>query len=169
MVLARSMLDHSAGVLWRCASATQRQEASAGRGREAFELSATLSAIANRSNLESFLGERGGWLWDTIEEGLGTYLYGFLEDVMRTNSRLYGIRTKEYPIMTGLCANIQRKSVEEQGTRIETRGDRGAPTDPTRAPADPTRGPLRVPFCVVPLDSYFLIDMFSDKFSYRNK
>jgi len=45
-------------------------------------------------------GERGGWLWDTIEEGLGTYLYGFLEDVMRTDSRLHGICMKEYLIMT---------------------------------------------------------------------
>jgi len=26
-----------------------------------------LSAIANRSRLESFSEERGGWLWDTIE------------------------------------------------------------------------------------------------------
>ena len=90
-----------------------------------------MSAIANRSRLESFSGERGGWLWDTIEEGLGTYLYGFSGDGMRTDSRLYGIRTKEYPVMIGLCANIHRKSVEEKGTRVETRGDRGAPTGPT--------------------------------------
>jgi len=69
-----------------------------------------LSAIANRSRLESFSGERGGWLWDTIEEGLGTYLYGFSEDGMRMDSRLYGIHTKEYPITIGLCANIRRKS-----------------------------------------------------------
>jgi len=79
---------------------------------------------------ESFSRERGGWLWDTIEEGLGAYLYGFLGDG-RTDSRLYGICTKEYPIMTGLCANICRKSVEEQGTRVGTRGDRGAPSGPT--------------------------------------
>jgi len=46
------------------------------------------------------------------------YLYEFSEDVMRTDSRLHGIRTEEYPIMTGLCVNIQRKIVEEQGTRI---------------------------------------------------
>ena len=72
----------------------------------AFELSTALSAIATRSNLGSFSGKRGGWLWDTIEEGLGTYLYGFAGDMMRTDSRLYGIRTKEYPIMTGLCVNI---------------------------------------------------------------
>jgi len=97
----------------------------------AFESSTAWSAIANRSILESFSGERGGWLWDTIEEGLGTYLYGFLEDVIRTNSRLYGIPTEEYPIMTGLYGNIHRKSVEEQGTRIGTMGDRGAPIGPT--------------------------------------
>jgi len=70
-----------------------------------------LSAIANI--LVSFSGERGGWLWDTIEEGLDIYLYGFSGDGMRTDSRLYGIRTKEYPVMIGLCANIHRKSVEE--------------------------------------------------------
>ena len=72
-----------------------------------------LSTIANRSRLESFFGERGGWLWDTIEGGLGTYLYGFSRDGMRTDSRLYGIRTKEYLITIGLCTNIRRKSVEE--------------------------------------------------------
>ena len=32
---------------------------------------------------------------------------------MRMDSRLYGIRTKEYPITIGLCANIRSKSVEE--------------------------------------------------------
>jgi len=72
-----------------------------------------LSAIANRSRLESFSERRGGWLWDTIEEGLATYLYGFLGDGMRTDSRLYEIRMKEYPITSGLCVNIRRKSVEE--------------------------------------------------------
>jgi len=97
----------------------------------AFELSTTSSAIPNRSRLESFSGERVDWLWDTIEEGLGTYLYRFSGDVMRTDSRLYGIRTKEYLITTGLCTNIHRKGVEDQGTRVRTRGDRGAPTGPT--------------------------------------
>ena len=72
----------------------------------AFELLTALSVIANRSNLGSFSGKRGGWLWDTIEEGLGTYLYGFSEDVMRTDARLYGICTKEYLITTRLCVNI---------------------------------------------------------------
>jgi len=81
--------------------------------------------------LESLLGERGGWLWDTIEEGLGMYLYGFSKDVMRVDSRLYRIHMKEYPITTGLCANIHRKSVEEQGMRIGTGDERGAPTGPT--------------------------------------
>jgi len=48
-----------------------------------------LSAIANRFRLESFSEERGGYLWDTIEGGLGTYLYGFSGDRMRKNPRLY--------------------------------------------------------------------------------
>ena len=123
-----------------------------------FEPSTAWSAIANRSILESFLGERGGWLWDTIEEGLGTYLYGFSEDVITTDSRLYGIHTEEYPITIGLYG----KSIEEQGTRIRTGGNRGPP-------AGPTRGPPRVPFCLVPLDSsYFLLNIFSDKISYWN-
>jgi len=122
-----------------------------------------LSAIANRSRLESFSRERGGKLWDTIEEGLGAYLYGFSGDGMRMDSRLYGIRTKEYLITSGLCANIRKKGVEGQGTKVETRGGKGAPVGPTR-------GPLRVPFCVVPLDSaYFLSDVFSNKFSYWNQ
>ena len=82
---------------------------------------------------------------------------------MRTDSKLYAIRTKEYLITSGLCANIHRKSVEEQGTRVEMRGDKGAP-------AGPTRGPLRVLFCMVPLvSSYFLLDTFPNKFSYWNK
>ena len=42
-----------------------------------------------------------------------------------------GIHMKEYPITTGLCANIHRKSVEEQGMRIGTGDERGAPTGPT--------------------------------------
>jgi len=110
--------------------------------------------------MESFAGERGGWLWDTIEEGLGTYLYGFSKDMMWMDSRLYEIRTKEYPIMTGLCTNVRRKNVEEQGTRVGTGGERGAP-------AGPTRVPLRVPFCMVPLDSsYFLLNVFLNKISY---
>ena len=71
-----------------------------------------LSTIANRSRLESLSRESGGWLWDTIEEGLGTYLYGFSGDGMRTDSRLYGIRTKEYPITSGLCTNVRRKGIE---------------------------------------------------------
>ena len=79
----------------------------------AFELSTALSTIANRSRLESFAGERGDWLWDTIEEGLGTYLYRFSKDMMRMDSRLYGICMKENPITTGLCVNIHRKNVEE--------------------------------------------------------
>jgi len=56
---------------------------------------------------------------------------------MRTDSRLYGIHMKEYPIMSGFCVNIHRKSVEEQGTRVETRGSKGASVGPIR-------GPLRV-------------------------
>jgi len=82
--------------------------------------------------LESFSRERGGWLWDTIEEGLGTYLYGFSGDGMRMDSRLYGICTKEYPIMSELCANIHRKGVEGQGTKVGMRGGKGAPVGPTR-------------------------------------
>ena len=70
------------------------------------------------------------------------YLYGFLGDRMRMNPRLYGIRIKEYPNVIGLCANIRRKGVEGQGTKVEMRGDKGAPTGPIR-------GPLQVPFCVV--------------------
>ena len=66
-----------------------------------------------------------------FEQGLDTYLYGFSGDGMRTDSRLYRIRTKEYPVTIGLCAHIHRKSVEEQGTRVGTRGDRGAPTGTT--------------------------------------
>jgi len=53
---------------------------------------------------------------------------------MRMDSRLYRICSEEYPIMTRLCGNIQRKSIEEQGTRVEMGGDRGAPTGPTRVP-----------------------------------
>ena len=80
---------------------------------------------------------------------------------MSTDSRLYGIRTKEYSIMTRLCTNICRKSAEEQGTRVGTGGDRVALIGPTLEPAGPTRGPLRVPFSVVPLDSsYFLLNVF---------
>jgi len=120
-------------------------------------LSTAWSAIANGSILESFLGKRGGWLWNTIEEGLCTYLYEFLKDVIRTDSRLYGIRAEEYPITTRLCGNIERKSVEEQGTRVGTGGDRGLPTGPTRVLAGPTRGPLRVPFYVAPLDFLFSV------------
>jgi len=41
------------------------------------------------------------------------YLYGFSQDVIRTDSRLYGIRTEEYPITIGVCRNIHRKSIEE--------------------------------------------------------
>jgi len=59
------------------------------------------------------------------------YLYGFSEDVMRTDSRLYGMRMEEYPITIGLCGNIHRKSIEEQGMRIGTESDRGAPIGPT--------------------------------------
>jgi len=81
--------------------------------------------------LESFSEERGGLLWDTIEGGLGMYLYGISADGIRTDCRLYGIRTKEYPITIGLCTNIRRKSVEGQGTRVGTRGDKGAPIGPT--------------------------------------
>ena len=81
------------------------------------------------------------------------YLYGFSGDGMRTDSRLYGIRTKEYLITSGLCANIRSKGVEGQGTKVGTRGGKGALAGPTYAPTGPTRGPLRVPFCVVPLDS----------------
>jgi len=33
----------------------------------AFELSIAWSAIANGSIVESFPGERGGWLWNTVE------------------------------------------------------------------------------------------------------
>jgi len=81
--------------------------------------------------LESFSEERGGWLWDTIEEGLGTYLYWFSGDRMRTNPRLYGIHTKEYSNTIGLCANIHRKGVEGQGTKVEARSGKGAQTGPT--------------------------------------
>jgi len=42
--------------------------------KRAFELSTAWSVIANGSILESFSGKRGGWLWNTIEDGLGTYL-----------------------------------------------------------------------------------------------
>ena len=90
------------------------------------------------------------------------YLYGFLGDGMRTDSRHYTICTKEYMITSG-CTNICRKGVEGEGTKVETRGSKGAP-------AGPTRGPLWVPFSVVPLDSsYFLLDVFSNKFLYWNK
>ena len=83
MVLARSMLDHSDGVLWRRASAAQRREALVGRGRG--PLSCRLLCPPLLMDLIwRALRERGGWLWDTIEEGLGTYLYGFSEDVMMT-------------------------------------------------------------------------------------
>jgi hypothetical protein len=44
---------------------------------------------------------------------------------------LYGIYMKEYLITIGLCANIHRKSVEEQGTRVGTRDDKGALSGPT--------------------------------------
>jgi len=75
-----------------------------------------------------------------------------------------------YPITSRLRVNIERKSVEEQGLRVRTGGDRGAPTGPRRALAGPTRGPLRVPFCVVPLDSsYFPLDIFLNKISYWNR
>jgi len=130
MVLARSRLTHSAG---HCSDVLRQHNSERLRWHhdERLRLSTALSAIANRSRLESFFGKRGDWLWDTIEKGLGTYLYEFSGDVMRTDSRLYGIRTKEYPITTGLCTNIRRKSVEEQRMRVGMRGDRGAPTGPT--------------------------------------
>jgi len=94
------------------------------------------------------------------------YLYGFSGDKMRTNPRLYGIRTKEYPNMIGYCANIHRKGVEGQGMRVGTRGAGGA-NWPHIGVGRPPRGPPRVPFFVVPLNSsYFLLDMFLDKFLY---
>ena len=120
MVLAHSMLDHSVGVLWgrasvaprREPSVAQRREASVRRGRGPWSCRPLYLPMLI-DLIWRALGERCGWLWDTIEEGLGTYLYGFSEDVMRMDSRLYRIRTKEYPITTRLCTNIQRKSVEE--------------------------------------------------------
>jgi len=105
----------------------------------------TLSAIANRSRLESFSEERGGWLWDTIEEGLGTYLYGFSRNRMRTNPRLYGIRTKEYPNAIGYCANIHRKGVEGQGMRVGMRGGRGRQPAPHRRRSAPPGAHLGCP------------------------
>jgi len=88
------------------------------------------------------------------------YLYMFSGDKMRMIPRLYEIHTKEYPITSGLCANIHRKGVEGQGTKVRMRGGKVAL-------AGPTRGPIRVPFYVVPLDSsYSPLDAFSNKFSY---
>jgi hypothetical protein len=93
MVLTRSRLDHSAGY---CSDVLQwhnderlrwhnderlrwhNSERTALSKSAPWEMTA-LSAIANRFRLESFSGERGGLLWDTIEEGLGTYLYGLQE------------------------------------------------------------------------------------------
>jgi len=50
---------------------------------------------------------------------------------MRTDSRLYGIHTKEYMITSGLSVNVRRKGVEGHGTKVETRGDKGASAGPT--------------------------------------
>jgi len=50
---------------------------------------------------------------------------------MRINPRLYGIHMKEYPNAIGLCMNIRRKGVEEQETKVRSKGSKGASTGPT--------------------------------------
>ena len=123
-----------------------------------------MSAIATRSRLESFSEERGGWLWDAIEEGLGTYLYGFLGDTMRTNPRIYGIRMKEYPNTIGLCTNIHRKGVEGQGTKSQDERRQGG-TDRSHIGAGrPHHGPTSGALLRGAFRLFLFSDMFSDNF-----
>jgi len=89
---------------------------------------------------------------------------------MRMDSRLYRIRTKEYLITIGLCANICRKSVEEQGMRVGARATGGADRPHLgigRPHQGPASGALSV-WCLKTLP-IFLLNAFSNKYSYQKK
>ena len=49
---------------------------------------------------------------------------------MRTNPRLYGIRTEQYLNVIGLCASIHRKGVEEYGNKSQDERQQGGADQP---------------------------------------